>query len=27
LLTNPFGAIQIDPSLAVPHEPIFTEEQ
>ena len=27
LLINPFGAIQIDPSLAVPHEPIFTEEQ
>jgi hypothetical protein len=27
LLINPFGAIQIDPSLAVPHKPIFTEEQ
>ena len=27
LLINPFGAIQIDPSLAVPHDPIFTEEQ
>ncbi|MBC3842128.1 hypothetical protein GXW82_23745 [Streptacidiphilus sp. 4-A2] len=27
LLINPFGAIQIDPSLAVPHEPIFTEDE
>ena len=27
LLINPFGAIQIDPSLTVPHKPIFTEDQ
>ncbi|MFF9053480.1 hypothetical protein ACF09Z_20315 [Streptomyces erythrochromogenes] len=27
VLINPFNAIEIDPSLAVPHEPMITEDQ